>query len=134
MKVAPEEYLGMMVAVEVSLAFDEEAEYQRQLTIVNAMGRELARLPGVIAESKTPTAEAREPYIEIRWDENVYGLSVADMKQALRSGDPSIEVRALFLSANELHLTAVALKDGEAEIVTGRISELLQEHGRGVGA
>jgi len=32
--------LGMMVAVERSMAFDEQAEYQRQREIVNAMGSE----------------------------------------------------------------------------------------------
>jgi L-seryl-tRNA(Ser) seleniumtransferase len=128
MKVAPEEYLGMMVAVEVSLAFDEEAEYQRQLGTVKAMARELERLPGVTTEMRTPRVEAREPYIEVRWEAEIYDLSVADMKQALRTGDPSIEVRALFLSTNQLHLTAVALKEGEAAIVTRCIARILQDH------
>lgn len=134
MKVAPEEYLGMMVAVETSLGFDEEAEYERQLTIVNAMGRDINRLPGITIETAVPGAEAREPYIEVRWDAGIYDISVADMKQALREGDPSIEVRALFLSNNQLHLTAVALKDGEAEIVTRRVAEILQSHRTGMDA
>ena len=134
MKVAPEEYLGMMVAVETSLKFDEEAEYERQLRAVNAMGRELTRLPGVTVETAVPGAEAREPYIEVRWDAAIYDVSVADLKRALRSGSPSIEVRALFLSGNQLHLTAVALKEGEAEIVTQRVAEVLQSHGAGMDA
>jgi len=134
MKVAPEEYLGMMVAVEKSLEFDEEAEYERQLETVSAMGRELGRLPGVTTETAVPGAEAREPYIEVRWDEGIYDIAVADMKQALRSGEPSIEVRALFLSDNQLHLTAVALKKGEAEIVTRRVTEILRSHSTGVEA
>lgn len=134
MKVAPEEYLGMLVAVETSLKFDEEAEYERQLKIVNAMGRELRRMPGVIVETSVPGAEAREPYIEVRWDASLYDLSPAEIKQALRDGEPSIEVRALFLSAGQLHLTAVALKDGEAEIVTQRISQILRDHAAGMDA
>lgn len=134
MKVAPEEYLGMMVAVETSLQFDEDAEYGRQLTMINAMGRQLVRLPGVTAETAVPTAEAREPYIEVRWDEDIYGISVSDMKQELKAGEPSIEVRALFLSDNQLHLTAVALKEGEAEIVSRRVAEILQSHATGMDA
>ena len=134
MKVAPEEYLGMMVAVETSLKFDEEAEYQRQLTIVNAMGRELLRVAGVVVETSVPGAEAREPYIEVRWDAGVYDISPADIKQALRDGEPSIEVRALFLSGGQLHLTAVALKQGEAEIVTRRVAEILRDHATGMNA
>jgi len=134
MKVAPEEYLGMLVAVETSLKFDEEAEYERQLRAVSAMGRELTRLPGVTVETAVPGAEAREPYIEVRWDAAIYDVSVADLKQALRSGNPSIEVRALFLSGSQLHLTAVALKEGEAEIVTRRVAEVLQSHVTGMDA
>jgi L-seryl-tRNA(Ser) seleniumtransferase len=79
MKVAPEEYLGMMVAVETSLQFDEEHEYQRQLGIVNEMGETLSRLAGVTTETKVPAGEARDPYVEVRWDADRYPISVADV-------------------------------------------------------
>lgn len=128
MKVAPEEYLGMLVAVEKSFAVDEEAEYRRQLGVVNAMGRDLSRMAGVETTTRVPGAEAREPYIEVHWDASRYPVSVADVKQALRDGEPCIEVRALFLSDGQLHLTAVMLKEGEAEIVTRRIREILEQH------
>jgi len=124
----------MMVAVETSLRFDDAAEYERQLTVVDAMGRELRRIPGIIVETAVPAAEAREPYIEVRWDSGDYDISPAGMRQALRAGEPSIEVRALFLSGGQLHLTAVLLKDGEAEIVTQRVAEILQGHATRTGA
>lgn len=125
MKVAPEEYLGMLVAVEKSMTFDEEAEYQRQLDIVNAMGVDLSTMPGVRTVTQTPDAEAREPYIEVHWDADQYKISPAEVKQALRDGDPSIEIRALFLSDGLIHLTATMLKDGEAEIVTSSLRNIL---------
>ena len=125
MKVAPEEYLGMMVAVEKSMSFDEEAEYQRQLDIVNAMGSDLSTMRGVRTVTRTPGAEAREPYIEVHWDAEQYKTTPAEVKQALRDGDPSIEIRALFLSDGQIHLTATMLKDGEAEIVTSSLRNIL---------
>ncbi len=125
MKVAPEEYLGMMVAVEKSMEFDEEAEYQRQIAIVNAMGSELAAIPGVNTEIRKPGAEAREPYVEVRWDAERYKTNPADVKQVLRDSNPSIEIRALFLSNDQIHLTATMLKEGEAEIVTARLKDIL---------
>jgi L-seryl-tRNA(Ser) seleniumtransferase len=125
MKVAPEEYLGMMVAVEKSMTFDEEAEYQRQLATVNAMGRELSAMRGVDAVTRTPGAEAREPYIEVHWDADLYKTTPAEVKQALRDGDPSIEIRALFLSDGQIHLTATMLKEGEAHIVTAGLKDIL---------
>lgn len=125
MKVAPEEYLGMMVAVEKSMSFDEEAEYQRQRDIVNAMGSDLSTMPGVRTVTRTPGAEAREPYIEVHWDADQYKTTPAEVKQALRDGDPSIEIRAMFLSDGQIHLTATMLKDGEAEIVTASLRNIL---------
>ena len=125
MKVAPEEYLGMMVAVETSLAFDEEAEYRRQLGIVEAMGRDFEQLEGVTTRVQTPEFEAREPYIEVHWDKTRYPIAEAEVKQALRDGDPSIEIRALFLSGGRIELTATMLKEGEAAVVAQRIKDIL---------
>lgn len=125
MKVAPEEYLGMMVAVEKSITFDDVADYHRQLEIVNGMGDELARIPGVTTETLTPSAEAREPYVEVRWDAGRYPITPAEVKQALRDSQPSIEIRALFLSEGQIHLTATMLKEGEAQVVTARLREIL---------
>ena len=125
MKVAPEEYLGMMVAVEKSLQFDEAADFERQLELIEQMDASLSSLEGVITEIRTPGVEAREPYVEVRWDLSRYPIAVADVKQALRDGEPSVEVRALFLSDGQLHLTATMLKPGEAEIVTRRVREIL---------
>jgi len=126
MKVAPEEYLGMMVAVEKSMAFDEEAEFERQIGIVNEMGSELSRLQGVETVTHTPDAEAREPYIEVRWDADRYKTTPAAVKQALRDADPSIEIRALFLSDGQIHLTATMLTADEAGIVTATLKKILQ--------
>jgi uncharacterized pyridoxal phosphate-dependent enzyme len=127
MKVAPEEYLGMMVAVEKSMTFDEAGEFQRQLSIVEGMDAYLSTLPGITTSIGTPGAEAREPYVEIRWDAARYKITPAELKQALRDSDPSIEIRALFLSAGQIHLTATMLKPGEDDIVVATLRKLLQD-------
>ena len=93
----------MMIAVEKSMTFDEDAEYQRQLDIVNAMGSDLSTMQGVRTVTQTPGAEAREPYIEVHWDEGQYKTTPAEVKQALRDGDPSIEIRALFPLRRNAH-------------------------------
>jgi L-seryl-tRNA(Ser) seleniumtransferase len=126
MKVAPEEYLGMMVAVETSMQFNEQREFERQRDVVSAMGQEISMLPGVRTEARTPDAEAREPYIEVHWDKDRYPVDEAAVKQALRDGTPSIEIRALFLSGGRLELTAVMLKPGDGAIVAARVKEILQ--------
>ncbi len=115
----------MMVAVEKSMSFDEDAEYQRQLEIVNAMGRDLTAMQGVETFTRTPGAEAREPYIEVHWDAEMYKVTPAEVKMALRDGDPSVEIRGLYLSDGQIHLTATMLKEGEAEMVSSSLKEIL---------
>lgn len=126
MKVAPEEYLGMLVAVETSLGFDEGKEFERQLGIVTAMGDEIGLLAGVRIETRVPDAEAREPYIEVHWDKARYPIKEPALKQALRDGDPCIEIRALFLSGGRIELTGVMLKPGEESVVAKRVKDILQ--------
>ena len=126
MKVAPEEYLGMLVALEKSLEFDEEAEFARQLALVERIASAVEQLPGVTTEIGTPEHEAFEPYLEVHWDKARYPIDEPAMKQALRDGDPSIEIRALFLSGGRIELTAVMLAEDEADTVAGRIRDILE--------
>ncbi len=88
------------------------------------MGKNLSRLDGVIVSTKEPNVEAREPYIEIDWNEQ-YEISPTKVKQLLRNGEPSIEIRALFLSAGKIHLTATMLEENQAPIVVNRLKEIL---------
>ena len=126
MKVSAEEYLGMMVAVEKSLAFDEQAEYERQLAIVRAIAADLEKLSGVSTVVRTPDFEAREPYLEVHWDKGRYGIDEPTLKQALRDGEPCVEIRALFLSGGRIELTAAMLRPGEELTVSRRIREVLE--------
>lgn len=125
MKVSAEEYLGMMVAVEKSFSIDEEAEYRRQLELIRSVGRQLEELPGVTVTVEAPDYEAREPYIAVHWDAARYPIEPAAVKQALRDGDPCVEIRALFLSGGRIEMTAVMLKPGEDEIVASRFRDVL---------
>ena len=127
MKVAPEEYLGMMVAVETSLKFDENIEYQRQSKLVKSMANQLSKIPGTDITLHEPSDEAREPYLEINWDKR-YRINPSQMKIELRNNKPSIEIRALFLSGGKIHLTATMLDKDESLIVTNTIIRILQKY------
>ncbi len=80
---------------------------------------------GVATITRTPGAEAREPYIEVHWEADRYKSTPAEVKQALRDADPSIEIRALFLSGGQVHLTATMLKADEGDIVSACLKEIL---------
>ena len=131
MKVAPEEYLGMMVAVETALKHDEAADMEHYYKLTNFMADEIAKLEGVTAEVMTCDAQGMEPYVNVNWDMQKYQISKDDLKLGLRTGEPCIELRAMFLSFGELHLTAHMLKPGEEEIVAQRVKEILLENVQG---
>ena len=125
MKVAPEEYLGMMVAVEVSLKHNEQEDMEHYFKLTRFMADEIEKLDGVAAEVMTRDEQGMEPYVNVDWDQNKYKISKDDLKLALRNGEPCIEIRAMFLSLGELHLTAHMLKSGEEVIVANRVKEIL---------
>lgn len=127
MKVAPEEYLGMMVAVETALKHDETADMALYKRLTNYIAAEINTLEGVTAEVKVTDIQGMEPYVNIDWDQSIYKISKDDAKLALRNGDPCIELRAMFLSFGELHITAHMLKPGEEKIVARRMIEVLQD-------
>lgn len=129
MKVAPEEYLGMMVAVEVALKHDEAADMAHYMKLTNYMAASINQLEGVTAEVKTDDAQGMEPFVNLSWDEDKYKINKADLKLALRNGDPCIEIRAIFLAFGEFHFTANMLKPGEEIIVADRIKEVLTQSG-----
>ena len=127
MKVAPEEYLGMMVAVETSLKYDEDKEYRRQSGLVKFMANQLSKIAGTYITLHEPNDEAREPYLEISWDKR-YQITPGEIKTELRNNKPSIEIRALFLSDGQIHLTATMLNKDESIIVTDSIKRRFQNH------
>ena len=90
------------------------------------MQAQLTIIPGITITINQPDFEASEPYIEIQWDKR-YQITPKELKEKLRHGAPSIEIRALFLSQGNIHLTAVMLTMSEAQIVVQRINTILQK-------
>jgi len=127
MKVAPEEYLGMMVAVEVALKHDEAADMEHYYKLTNFMAAEIAALDGVTTSVQTADEQGMEPYVNVVWDQGKYKIGINDLKLALRNGEPCIELRALFLSGGELHLLANMLKPGEEQTIVRRVKEILTQ-------
>ncbi|MBT5187922.1 MAG: aminotransferase class V-fold PLP-dependent enzyme [Kordiimonadaceae bacterium] len=131
MKVAPEEYLGMMVAVETALKHDEDADMVEYYKLTNYMADQISALDGVTTKVQSTSAQGMEPYVNVDWDPDKYKISKDDLKLALRNGQPCIELRAMFLSFGELHLTGHMLKRGEEMIVARRVIEILLDHKMG---
>lgn len=123
MKVNKEEILGMMVALEVYLKRDHQADWREWEKRVKLVRDTVSSIKGVESEMFVPEIHYRVPHVRIRWDENARRLTVRDAIRLLRDGEPSIEVRP---NTNEgLEMSVWLLEPGETEVVAGRVRRVL---------
>jgi len=118
MKVSKEELLGMMVAVEVTLSHDLEAEKREKSTWLDAIDDELQSIPGV----ETERVLDRLPAMLIRWDARVK-LTPEDVQRRFREGSPSIETR---LVDGVFSLNTWCLDPEQVPVVRRRLGEVLR--------
>lgn len=123
MKVNKEELLAMMVAVELYLNRDEEAERRELDRRANLIVDAVASIPTVQTKIEVPPIANHVPHVHIWWDEARLGMSVPDVVRKLREGDPSIEV--VPGSKEHLIVNAWMLEPREVKIVARRIRAVL---------
>lgn len=125
MKIDKEEVIGFLVAVELCLKEVPDPWFAASEKVLTQMGDELSRIKGVSAELFVPPVSYCTPHLRVKWDEAQKGISADQVRQALRSGKPSIETRTGPDPVIGLELTAWMLTGNDAEIVVSRIREAL---------
>ena len=123
MKVGKEEMVGLLTAIEVAMAQDEQAVLGEYDEIVHAWIEDLANLPGVSTERRYPS-EAGQPHARtiVHLDSSAK-LDRDALVDALWEGTPKIAVSAVEDGA--IALNPQTLTRDEADIVTGRLRDLL---------
>ena len=92
MKVGKEEIVGLVTAVETWLKTDLAVLNREWNARVERIAKIVGTVPGVETNISIPTDGNRYPTLHVFWDEEKWGYTVKDCVQALRAGDPSIEV------------------------------------------
>src|SRR5262249_19150280 len=92
MKVGKEEIIGVLAAVEWSSKRDYKADCKIWESRLRHIVDELAAIRGVRAEIYYRTVGNEVPYAAISWDERALGLTRQQCVDALRAGNPQIEV------------------------------------------
>jgi seryl-tRNA(Sec) selenium transferase len=92
MKVGKEEMIGCLTALETWLKLDDKKLYREWNDRVDSIRKLVETVPGVKTEIYIPDDGNRFPTLKISWDQQAWGFTVADCVQALRDGDPVIEV------------------------------------------
>ncbi len=124
MKVNKEEMLGMMVALELYLKRDHEADWRDWEKRIRVISDSVGSIKGVRSETWIPEIANHVPHLKLRWDQNVIKISVPEVVKQLREGEPSIEVTPS--TADALTLGVWMMEPGEAELVGRRVRDILK--------
>src|SRR6202522_3064262 len=92
MKVAKEQIVGMVAAVDWVLSHTEESmqgDYQKRADLIIAA---VKGIPSVTTETVVPKIANHVPHVLIRFDPSVRGVTTEGVLTALREGKPSIEL------------------------------------------
>ena len=134
MKVAKEQIVGMVAAVDWVLSHTEEqmqGDYQKRVDLI---ADAVKGIPSVRTESVTPKIANHVPHLLIRFDPAVTGVTTTQIVQTLRSGTPSIELnpntgqkpnQGIPADANTLVVGVWMLQPGEDAVVGQRIRAAL---------
>jgi L-seryl-tRNA(Ser) seleniumtransferase len=147
MKVGKEEIIGVLAAVESWMKQDLNALNKEWSKRVERIAKLVETVPGVTTEVRIPEGGNRYPTLTVNWDEEAWGFTVADCDQALREGEPRIEVltaanpslvpavregwqpghKETPLRPNRLQIISMTMQDGEELIVGRRLREILSK-------
>jgi seryl-tRNA(Sec) selenium transferase len=144
MKVGKEEIVGMLAAYEWSSKRDYKADCRIWEARMQVIASEAKAIEGVHPEMYYRTIGNEVPYLALSWDERALGLTRQQCVDALRAGDPQIEViggvyREVVQKSAEpqfkeaqhpgeperlISIASNTLKPGEEKIIARRLKEI----------
>ncbi|MDG1707271.1 MAG: aminotransferase class V-fold PLP-dependent enzyme [Emcibacteraceae bacterium] len=128
MKVASEEYLGMMVAFETALSIDEEADFNEKRTKFSRITDQLKDIPGLTTNVILDEGLVSELYLDLEWDPLIIKMSIPEFVEKLEQSTPSIRIRMLKFAGGRAQVSATVLAEGQDVIVGRIIREVMIAH------
>ena len=136
MKVAKEQIVGMVAALDWILAQTDEGIEAEARARVNRIVAQIRDLPTVTTEVLVPAVANHVPHLMVRYDQARIGITPADVAIALRQGRPSIELNpatgrasgAAGLHSDErtIVIGPWMMKPGDDVVVGRRLREVLE--------
>jgi uncharacterized pyridoxal phosphate-dependent enzyme len=125
MKVNKEEILGMYVALERYINQDHDKEWKEWESKISFIESAVKSVPGVLTEVRVPPLGNHTPTLHISWDTAKIKLTDKQLREALRSANPSIELGGG--PPDTVSVTVFMLKSGQEKIVATRLKEELSK-------
>src|ERR1700723_2084099 len=126
-KVGKEEIVGMVKALELFLAEDHEALANEWQARLEAISREITKVPSVSTSFFVPDIANHVPHMSITWDASRIALTPQQASRLLRSFKPSIVIGA-GEGRPGLAMNSFMLQPGEDKIVAEHLSRVLRDH------
>jgi uncharacterized pyridoxal phosphate-dependent enzyme len=125
-KVGKEEIVGMVKALELYLAEDQDALTKEWQSRLDTVSRQITKIPGVSTSFFVPDVANHVPHMSITWDSRI-SLSPKEVSHMLRSGQPSIVIGG-GEGRPGLGMNSFMLQPGEEQIIADHLSKVLREH------
>jgi L-seryl-tRNA(Ser) seleniumtransferase len=132
LKVGKEDAIGMLMAVEMWVKRDHDAEWKRWNGWLDHIGQRLAAVPGVSTSVVQPIGLSnRTPSLKILWDRQKLGITGEAVVRLLLDGDPRITLDAA-RNAGEPAQTGVSvtpymLAPGDERVIADRLFAVLSK-------
>ena len=135
MKVAKEQIVGMVAAVDWLLEQTNEEMQNEFLRRTAVIQKAMAGIPSVQTRIVTPEVANHVPHLVIDIDPQRLGITPSQIAAKLREGKPSIELnpatgtdgRGLMGTVNSVILSTWMMQPGEEHIVAGRLRDVLMQ-------
>lgn len=125
MKVNKEEVLGMLVALELYLGKDHDAEWKMWESQIQLISDAALSVNGVEAEIHVPPHANHVPSLRISWNEKKVKISPPDFRKELMEGHPSIQTVG---GSDSVGITTWMMQPGQERIVAKRVKEILTKY------
>ena len=129
-KVSKEEIAGLLAALEVFVAIDEETETRNYREQMNFVVDQIAEIPGMTAEVKH-NYDHYIPQAVLTFGDNWRGRSTAEIVDRLKAGTPRVFAADGQGPPNGMWIDPLNLQEGEVEIVAERFRTVLIEAASG---
>jgi L-seryl-tRNA(Ser) seleniumtransferase len=130
MKVGKEEAIGMLMAVEMWVKRDHQAEWNRWMAWLGSIATQVSRIEGVTTSiTETTQLSNRTPSLTIRWDRKRLGISGADLARHLLDTEPRIATPGGRDRDDEasISITPYQMASGDEKIVAEKIYAALSK-------
>ena len=130
LKVNKEEMLGLMVAVEMYLKRDADAEWKEWERRAKLITDTVAKVPSMKSEVNVPPIANHAPTIRLSWEKAALKLTADEIRKQLKDGTPSIEIAPgnspVKAETQQIGIGVWQMQPGEAEIVAKRLREVFK--------